>query len=250
MTKHLRRALTGAVCAGAALALTACGSSGSSSPVVGAADGSSAAPSTASSAAAQAGSPTDGLPQGPKLAGWLLPAKDLPKLKVDPAGTRNSGDGYSPPTPIAMSKTESCQALGGTAWVAAGGLGSAAFAQSDYQDAYGDEFAEEIDAFEGTGATTVMARLRHVFAECGTFKLSVDGTPATAKLRFKTLAGVGDQSLEATITLPGYNGGTTLVATRVGKLVVTTFYNDQRTTGGVGVTLTRRLVKGVPATQA
>ncbi|MFD0327953.1 hypothetical protein ACFQZC_06180 [Streptacidiphilus monticola] len=65
------------------------------------------------------------------------------------------------------------------------------------------------------------------------------------KLTQKTLPGLGDDAVEAVITSPDFDGGDTLVAVRVGKVVVTTLASDQKTTGGYGVALTRKLVARV-----
>jgi hypothetical protein len=239
MNQYLRRALGATLCAGASLALTACGpfdsSAGGGTPTVGAA------------ATSQAPDPTAGLPKGPKLAGWLLPASAVPKLKVDPSGTQDSGDVYGEPTTAALSKEKACALFGETSWISAAGLGSASFAQSQFVDSYSNMFAQEIDSFQGDGAATVLASLRRIMAQCATFKLPIDGKSATAHLKIEKVSGLGPDALHAVITMPGYNGGTTLVAARVGKLVVTTLYNDQVGVGQAGVTLTQRLVKGLPA---
>ncbi|MFF9643634.1 hypothetical protein [Kitasatospora aureofaciens] len=65
----------------------------------------------------------------------------------------------------------------------------------------------------------------------------------SATVALQSLPGVGDEALQAVITSPEWTGGSTLVAARVGKVVVATYDNEQSKTGTAGVALTKTLVK-------
>ncbi|QMU66832.1 hypothetical protein [Streptacidiphilus sp. P02-A3a] len=254
MPQHLRHVILGSLCAMAVVGLAACSSSATSASSSASAASSSAAssgsPAAGASASATKGAaaadPNAGLPSGTELAAMLLPADAVPSpLKPDSSGTRNSGSVFAAPSTAAVPTSQACAALGATSWINAAGIESGSFAQNDYTDSYSDMFAQEVDAFRGGDATTVMAHLRHVFTECGTFKFTQGGSSYPENLSWKTLPGVGDQAFKAVITSPDLDGGTTLVAVRVGDLVATTLYNDQNTTGSAGVALTERLAKNL-----
>jgi len=239
MPQHLRHVVLGALCATAVVGLAACSSTASTTA------GAPAATSTAAKGAAQT-DPNAGLQTGTKLETMLLPASAVPSsLKLDPADSRNTGAVFSEPSTATVSKAQACTALGATSWINAAGIDSGSFAQNDYDDSYDDMFAQEVDSFRGANATTVMANLQHVFTECKTFKTTQSGSTYTEQLTWKSLPGVGDQAMEAVITSPALDGGTTLVAVRVGNLVATTLDNDQNTTGSAGVALTERLAKNL-----
>ncbi|SEK77506.1 hypothetical protein [Streptacidiphilus jiangxiensis] len=242
MTTHLRRVAAAALCAGAALALTACSSGGGSTATAGSA--ASAGSGTSASAAAD---PTAGLPNGTKLAGWLLPGSVVPKLKANPKVVNNSGDTFVEPSDTPLTKSKACDLLNGTTWMNAGGLGPAAFAGTDFDDSYGNEYYQELDAFEGTRATQEFAGLSKVFTECRTFPMTTGGATYTMHLKVKELPGLGDEAIEAVVTSPSLTGGQTMVAIRSGKVLVTTSYNDQSGTGAQALTLARRLLKKLPA---
>ena len=249
MSQHLHRTLLAAVCATTVLGLAACSSATQTSAVPAASTAASNAPSatTATTPAAQP-DPNAGVSTGTKLASLLLPSGAVPKsLKADPSGSQNSGDVFIEPSTAAVPTAKACDALGATNWITAAGIGSGSFAGNDFTDSYSDMFAQQIDAFRGSDAHTVIAHLKHVFAECATFKLVQSGTAYTVKLTTKSIPGLGDEAVQAVITSKSFSGGTTLVAARVGNRVVTTLYNDQNTTGSEGVTLTRHLVKNVAA---
>lgn len=239
MPQHLRHVILGSLCAMAVVGLAACSSATTSD--------SAAAPST--SATAKGAAPADpnaGLPTGTKLATMLLPAGAMPSaLKLDAADSRNTGSVFAAPSTATVSQSQACAALGATSWVSATGIESGSFAQNDYDDSYNDMFAQEVDAFRGNDATTVMADVQHIFTECKTFKTTQSGSSYPENLSWKALPGVGDQAVQAVITSPDLDGGTTLVAVRVGNLVATTLYNDQNTTGSAGVALTERLAKNL-----
>lgn len=244
MTTHLRRVATAALCAGAALALTACSPFGGSTATA----GSSPAASSGSAASSAPADPTAGLPDGTKLAAYLLPTSAVPKLKANPKFVNNSGDTFVQPSDEAFSKAKACDQLGQTNWMIAGGVGPAAFAGNDFSDSYGNEFYQELDAYEGARANQELAALQKVFAECKTFQAHDNGATYAMRLKLKTVPGLGDEAIEAVITSPDLTGGETLVAVRSGRIVITTMYNDQRTTGSEALTLARRLLGKLPTT--
>ncbi|MBC3840233.1 hypothetical protein GXW82_08630 [Streptacidiphilus sp. 4-A2] len=176
----------------------------------------------------------------------LLPVHEVPSsLKLDPSGSRETLEVFSAPSMGNVSKTQACSLLGGTSWITATGIGSGSFAQNDYTDSYGNMFAQEVDAFRGDNATATMTQLEHVFTECKSFKITQSGSSFTEGLSWKSLPGVGDQALKAVISSPELDGGTTLVAVRVGNLIATTLDNDQNNTGSAGVALAERLTKNL-----
>ena len=239
MTKHLRRALVVALCAGAPLALTACSSSGGSTGAAG-----SSAVAAPSSAPAD---PNAGLPNGSKLAGWLLPQTVVPSLQADPSATRNSGTDFQEPGTSAVAKPAACNDLDQTNWTSSTGIAESSSAAADFHNSYGTEFYEEVSAYQGSGATEELAALKKVFAECRTHKVTANGSPYTEHIKVTALSGLGDEAVEAVLSSPDYTGGETLVAIRTGKEVVGVLYNDQKSSGAKALTLARELLKKVPA---
>jgi hypothetical protein len=242
MTPHLRRAFAAALCAGAALALTAC-SSADGSPTTAAAAGSAVAtPSPAD--------PNAGLPNGTKMTGWLLPAGVVPKLKADSQAVDNSGDVYLQPADKTIPKAQACDQLGQTDWMDAGGIGPSAAAGDDFADAYGNEYYQQVNAYQTTRAAQEFAALEKVFAECKAYPTKISGATYTMHVKAKRVAGLGDEAVAATLSSPDIRGGETLVMIRSGRILVTTMYDDQSGSGAQALTLARRLLKNVPAAPA
>lgn len=239
MTTHLRRVAAAALCAGAALALTACSFPGGSSATAGSSAG-------AGSSASSSPDPTAGLPTGTQLAAYLLPNKVVPSLKADSQAGVNSGDMFLEPSDKAIGKAQACQLLGNTNWMTASGVGPASSAGDDFMNSYGVEYYQQLDVFEGTRATQDFTALKKVLTECTTYPDSSNGSHYTMHVKVKTLSGLGDEAVEAVMTSPDIQGGETVVAIRTGKVVVTTMYNDQASSGAKAVTLARELFKKVP----
>ena len=242
MSHRLRWALLPVLCTTATLALTACG------PTTGTDSGSGDTASSGSSAGSSATPAADRLLTGTQLKALLLPGSAVPAtLKADPSGSRDTGGVLAGPSAAPVSTAKACASLNSSGWISAAGIGGASFAQSDFADAPGNMFAQEIDDFPGSDAKTVMAHLKQVFADCGSFKVEQDGTTYTAKLVHKTLSGLGDEAVQGVVTSSSWDGGETLIAVRVGRHVVTTLYNDQKSTGSADVALTKSLVTRVAA---
>lgn len=207
--------------AGLSLLVTACSttSSGGSVP--------SARPTTATASPART-NPDAGLFTGTQLKAMLEPASYFPRgFASDSSGAVNTGNGLQPATPPGKLP---CTRLGGTSWIDLSGIGSVSFAQSDFIDnAVVEEYAQEIDEFTGTGADVVMANLRKLAKTCPSFKDSQTGAKVTVKLGHGP--SVGDDSLSFSLTSPNWQGGTTLVAIRVGTAVVSTLYSASSGTG-------------------
>ncbi|WP_033355810.1 hypothetical protein [Kitasatospora aureofaciens] len=250
MSQLLRRATLIACSATAVLGLAACGpdnanpSSTASAPTASAPTASAGAASSTASAPGPAAS-TAGLPDGNKLNALLLPATAMPpKFKLDPSGSQSTGDGAIPPaSPSAVPADKACDMLNGTGWVNSAGIIAASFAKNNYVDEAQNMFAQELDAYRGNDAQTVMANLKKTLTACHTFTVTQDGQNFSATVTLQSLPGVGDEALQAVITSPEWTGGSTLVAARVGKVVVATYDNEQSNTGTAGVALTKTLVK-------
>ncbi|GAA4881451.1 hypothetical protein [Kitasatospora terrestris] len=248
MSQLFRRTALLACTTGAILGLGACASGAAHDPAT---KGASPAAATGSSASPIPGpaAGTDGLPNGDKLNAMLLQAAALPPtLRLDATGTKSTGNGFNPPlAPSAVPASEACTMLGGTAWIRVAGIEGASFAQNDYMDDSQNMFAQELNAFRGGDAQKAMAGLKQAVTGCHSFTEEQNGQKFAVTAALKDLPGVGDEAFQATLTSPDWTGGTTLVAARVGSVVVTTLYNDQKSTGAAGVDLTKALVKNVAA---
>ena len=208
------------------LLVSACSAAGSSSP--GSAYGSAAATVVATSSSAA--NPDAGLLTGVELKGLLEPKSFFPNgFSADPGGSVNTGDTYQKPT--APGKLP-CARLDATSWVDLSGLGSVSFAQSDFIDqATSEEAAQEIDVYRGTSARAVMTALRKVASRCPRFTDSQ--TSSVVTVRLGKGPAVGDESLSFRLSSPRWQGGTTLVAVRVGTAVVTVLFSAD---SGAGAT--------------
>lgn len=234
----LRRALT-AVAATAVLplAVTACSPDGSDHP--------SDASAGHKKASDSAGGPNAGLLNGTRLKALLLPVGELPKgYKADPHATRDSGTAFGPAASKApLDLAGACPKLEASAWIQTAGIEGAAFAQGDFANASQEEFNQEADSFRGNDAQTVMLRLGQVLKHCAHFTDKSNGTSAAVTIKTTTVPKVGDQTLKAVLSAPEWEGGTTLVASRVGNVVITTFYNVQSDDmGAAGLDLTKKIV--------
>ncbi|TJZ59078.1 hypothetical protein FCH28_02770 [Streptomyces piniterrae] len=235
----LRRALM-AVAATATLpfALTACAS--------GDTGGKPAA--SGPSAGSTAGDPNAGLLSGTRLKSLLLPVGVLPKgYRADPQGTRDTGKVFEAASSSkAVDLASACPKLEASAWIETSGVPSASFAQADFVNAAQEEFNEEVDSFRGTDAKKVMKRLEQVLTHCAHFKDNSGGTAAAVTIKTTKVPKVGDETLKAVLSAPEWEGGTTLVATRVGNVVITTFYSVQSSDmGAAGLGLTEKIVARV-----
>ncbi|GHB43592.1 hypothetical protein GCM10010347_11000 [Streptomyces cirratus] len=196
----------------------------------------------AASAAAPVPDPNKGLLTGSQLKTALAPASFFATgFTADPESSRDTGDGYRPPAATEV-PTPDCTKLDKTAWTEITGITGVSFAQDAYVNKNSsEEFAQEIDVYRGTTATTVLDALGKISKGCPKY---TDGdTNAKVAVTEKPLAGVGDGAWAITLTSSAWQGGTTLVAARVGTAVVTVLASSSTDTGMPGATkLTKQLV--------
>jgi hypothetical protein len=218
------------------LLITACSSA--SSP------GSAGSPSGQATAASATPTPTNpdaGLFTGTQLKAMLEPASFFPSgFALDPSSSVNTGDTYQAPVPPGKLP---CSRLDGTAWIDIADVGSVSFAQDDFIDkTISEEYAQEIDAYRGTGAKAVMAALRKVTGRCSRFEDTQ--TSSTVTVRLGKGPAIGDDSLSFTLTDPRWQGGSTLEAVRIGTAVVTVFYSAANGTGAAQADVLTGLLAG------
>ncbi|MBR7831482.1 hypothetical protein KDK95_34650 [Actinospica sp. MGRD01-02] len=220
-----RRAVALVGCAALSLSVAGCSSSGSGSSAAGSSAGSSSSSAGSSAASSHAATtaeadPDAGLPTGTQLKADLL-STGLPSgYSLDSSGSVDTGSDYQAPSDSQPANGSDCSNLGATSWVDFAGHGSVSFAENDYVDkATSEEFAQEIDAFQGTTAQAVMAALADITAKCPSYKDSSTGS--TVKVSVATSASPEDGSVVITLSDSAWEGTTTLEAVRVGRSVVT-----------------------------
>lgn len=216
-----------------------------------------AATATTSASAATASPGTTAVPgstgarllTGDKLAAVLLRVGVLPKgYKANADATRDSGKELAPVA--GGGAVGACGALEQTGWVRIAGIESASFAQGDFLNPKREEFSQEVDTFQGSGAQTVMTRIQQAFTRCAHFTDSDSGSPVPVKVKSGPIAGSDGLSIKAVLTSDHWDGGTTLVATRVGNSVITTFYNVQSADlGAADVAFTQKIAKNLTIAQ-
>jgi hypothetical protein len=196
----------------------------------------------ASSAAAR---PDAGVLTGTQLKARLAPPASFPPgFTSDPTVTRDSGTGYQAAAPAA---TLPCSRLNGSAWIDLSHVTPASFAQGFYADSGTSEtYAQEIDGYQGTGASQAMAGLRKLAVTCPSFADAQ--TKSTATVHLAPGPKLGDDALTFELTDPSWAGDTALVAVRVGTSVVTVLYSASHGTGlsqatSLATTITDRLAK-------
>ncbi|MFG2603829.1 hypothetical protein ACGFT2_09805 [Streptomyces sp. NPDC048514] len=234
------RVATALAVAALPLALSACSPASSS----GTGAGASAEPAKAKDLNA-------GLLNGTQLKQVLAPASAFPAgFTREADGASDTGDEFLPPSGRSTAKPD-CTRLEGTSWIQVTGFkGGVSFAQDDYvnQDST-EELAQEIDAFQGTTAKTVMKALRSVATGCATF--TDTDTHAKVKVTGRTTAGLGDEAYTMTLTSGTWENGTTLVAARSGGTVVTVLSTAGSDDGAASAAkLTTRILGSLKAKSA
>jgi hypothetical protein len=172
--------------------------------------------------------PDAGLLTGTQLNAMLAPASWFPAgYTADPTGTRNTGSSYEPPT---ASGSLPCSRLDATAWIDLARIGPVSFAQNDYIDNdTSEEYAQEIDVFQGSGAQQAMTALRNLASTCPSFKDTQTSSTVTVQLR--SGPALGDDGLTLLLSDPAWQAGTALEAVRVGSAVITVLYSGASGTG-------------------
>ncbi|MER5730766.1 hypothetical protein ABT084_20950 [Streptomyces sp. NPDC002138] len=203
-----------------------------------------AAPTAGSPSAAAVPStdPNKGLLTGKQLKAALAPASFFATgFTADPESMRDTGTTYTLPATEEV-PTPDCNKLGGTSWTEITGITGVSFAQNAYVNKNSsEEFAQEIDVYQGTTATTVLDALGKISKACPSF--TDNGTHAKVKVTEKPLTGLGDGAWAITETSTAWRGGTTLVAARVGTSVVTVLVSSATDNGAAGGTkLTKQMV--------
>ena len=189
------------------LSLTAC--SGASS---GGSD-----PAGAATAASTSADPDSGLPTGTLLKGDLLTSGLPSGYSLDGTGSVDTGESFQDPS--ATASAPACSALDATGWISLAGFSAVSFAQSDYIDkGDSEEFAEEIDTYQGTTSQDVMTALSKIATRCPSF--SDSQTHSTVKVVVSTASAPGDGSVTIALHDTAWVGFTTLVAVRVNHSVV------------------------------
>jgi hypothetical protein len=201
----------------------------------------SAEPTRAATSSAAA-APNAGLLKGTQLKALLAPVSWFPSgFTADPTGSVNTGDTYQEPSPT--TGPPDCTKLDGTAWVDLSGVGSVSFAQNDFIDqSTSEQYAQEIDVYQGTSAQEAMAGLRKLAGTCPTFHDAQTSSTVTVKLM--NGPALGDDALTFTLDSPMWGGGLTLEAVRVGTAVATVLYSAA---SGSATTQATRLAAAVTA---
>lgn len=177
--------------------------------------------------------PDAGLLTGTQLNAILAPASWFPGgYAVDPTGSRNTGSAYVPPT---TSASLSCTRLDGTAWIDLARVAPVSFAQDDYIDNdTSEEYAQEIDVFQGDGAQQAMIGLRKVASTCPSF--SDSQTSSTVIVQLRSGPSLGNDALTFLLSSPAWAAGTALEAVRVGNAVITVLYSGASGNGAAQAT--------------
>jgi hypothetical protein len=161
---------------------------------------------------------------GPQLAALLLPESDMPAgYTLIASAAKASGtatpDDTSAPVPAG---NELCKIFASSYFLPAAGFITSTYAQNGYSNP-GDtaEVDQSIDVLTGNDARTAMQRLWAAFGKCASFSYQYNGTTVNCTLKRSTLSGIGDEAVAAVNLCPIVVGGVTLVAVRVGDMIIT-----------------------------
>jgi hypothetical protein len=217
------------------LALAGCSSSAASSASAGTSGAASSAAGSANSGAA--------LLTGSRLKTALVTTGIPSGYTVYTSGTQDSGSSYQSPSAASTAKPD-CTQLEGTSWVNLAGYKSVSFAQNDYLNkASSEEFLQEVDAYEGSTAQTVMTNLAKLSATCPSFTDS--STNSTVKVAVATGTSLGDGTVTITLTDAQWGSSETLVAVRVGQNVISVLNSATGNSATYADTLASAITAGV-----
>ncbi len=217
------------------LALAGCSSFASSSA--------SAGTSGAASSAAGSANPDAGLLTGSRLKTALVTTGLPSGYAVNSSATLDSGSSYQSPSASATASPK-CVNLEATGWVNLAGYESVSFAQNDYvNNGSSEEFAQEVDAYEGSTAQTVMANLAKLGTTCPSFTDS--STSSTVKVAAATGTSLGDGTVTITLTDSSWSSSETLVAVRVGQNVISVLNSATGNSATYANTLASTITAGV-----
>ena len=171
-------------------------------------------------AASTSANPDAGLPTGTQLKGALVTTGIPSGYTAVAADAVDSGSSYESPGAPSTAAPK-CANLLASGWVNLAGYQSASFAQSDYvNNGKSEEFLQEIDAYQGSTAQSVMANLAKLGTGCPTFK-DANTKNSTVKVAVTTGSSLGDGSVTITLTDASWDSSATLVAVRSGSSVIT-----------------------------
>lgn len=228
---------SGALVAGCGPASSSSSGSGPASPTAiptTAAPTTAPSPSGASPSASSSSLPAGSGPLGSQLGRALLPLSALPAgFKDNPSGDRNSGPRvpHDSPSPVPQGKV--CDTLGSAALIEDSTIATSAFAETDYvtTDSLA-EISEEADTFTGDDAETAMNTLWQDMGECSVFGRLIGDATDKVTITRKKLSGAGDAGFEGVELIPAAGRGTTIVAIRVGKVIITTVDSSPKSDDG------------------
>jgi hypothetical protein len=199
--------------------------------------------SSSAASAASSANPAAGLLTGSQLKTALVTAGIPSGYAANSSATLDSGSDYQSPSASATASPK-CANLEATSWVNLAGYASASFAQSDYvNNGSSEEFAQEVDAYEGGTAQTVMANLAKMAATCPSFTDS--GTSSTVKVAVATGTTLGDGTVTITLTDSSWSSSETLVAVRVGQNVISVLNSATGNSATYANTLASAITAGV-----
>jgi hypothetical protein len=174
--------------------------------------------SAGTSSVAGSANPGAGLLTGSQLKTALVTTGIPSGYAANSSATTDSGTAYQSPGAAATASPK-CANLEATSWVNLAGYESVSFAQNDYvNNGSSEEFAQEVDAYEGGTAQTVMADLAKMATTCPSFTDS--GTSSTVKVAVATGTSLGDGTVTITLTDSSWSSSETLIAVRVGQNVI------------------------------
>jgi hypothetical protein len=189
---------------------------------------------------------------GSVLNSDLLPASDMPHgFAVISSATTNGGSALPEDSPSPVPAAQLCTTLSETAWIRAAGVTTADFAETSFGNSSDtEEISEEIDAFQGTDAQRAMTALWQSFGRCHTFTETSSGVTAAMTLTKSTIGGHW-AGIKAVQLSPSYDGGTTIVAVRVGYSIVTVLDSSESNDDGSGaVSIADQIASRVSAAEA
>ena len=220
--------------AAVSMLVTGCSAAASSSS-----SGAVTSPSATVTAAVSA-NPDAGLLTGTQLKAALAPGGWFPAgFSIGSTGAVNTGADYQPP--VAPGRLP-CSRLEETSWIDLADVGFVSFAQNDYIDkSTSEEYAQEIDVFQGTGAKRVMTGLGKLARTCASFRDTIvpGSTVTVARIAPPRL---GYQAVALTLADPSWQGGETLEAIRVGSAVITVWFSADSDAGTAQATSLARTV--------
>lgn len=191
-------------------------------------------------------------PTGPQLAKILLPAGSLPSgFKATPNASRDTGEALPSDQASPMPASQICDSFTMSSFIQASGITAGDWAQNDFQSAdKTQEIAEEADVFTGSDAQKAMTTLWKEFGTCASFSDKAAGVTAKNTLKREKLSGTGDEAVEAVVTAPELQGGTTLVAVRKGSTIITTMYSSSTSNlGSPAVGYARQILRRLQSAQ-